>query len=239
MDIIKLDKEKFRLGHTKVFFRAGVLGVMEETREDKIGSVLSWLQSGARGKASRMQFKKLQDQKLALYSCQRAIRSYMMAKTWLWLQIWLAIKPNLKCTQFGKFKKEYEDKIAVAEANIDKAVSECNAVIAVHDRLSAEKNELVLGLQSGGSAVQVYNSSVKFSVLKKHFRILLTKPHDWKMQGMTCKNKLMQPMYALRLKMKPSMEFSKLELKLWLMLQDLEERLKLLNLLLKNVRKTR
>merc|ERR1711902_480001 len=63
-DIIKLDKEKWRLGHTKVFFRAGVLGLMEETREDKIGSVLSWLQAGARGKASRMQFKKLQDQKL-------------------------------------------------------------------------------------------------------------------------------------------------------------------------------
>merc|ERR1712054_484422 len=80
-DIIKLDKEKWRLGHTKVFFRAGVLGLMEETREDKIGSVLSWLQAGARGKASRMQFKKLQDQKLALYACQRAIRAYMMAKT--------------------------------------------------------------------------------------------------------------------------------------------------------------
>merc|ERR1712073_189683 len=65
MDAVKLDKEKFRLGHTKVFFRAGILGWMEEAREDKIGSVLSWLQSGARGKASRMQFKKLQDQKLA------------------------------------------------------------------------------------------------------------------------------------------------------------------------------
>ena len=26
MDIVKLDKEKFRLGHTKVFFRAGQLG---------------------------------------------------------------------------------------------------------------------------------------------------------------------------------------------------------------------
>merc|ERR1719297_301179 len=153
-DIIKLDKEKWRLGHTKVFFRAGVLGLMEETREDKIGSVLSWLQAGARGKASRMQFKKLQDQKLALYACQRAIRAYMMAKTWKWMQIWLAIKPNLKCTQFGKYKKEYEDKIAVAEANIDKAIAECNAVVAVHEKLSAEKNELVLALQSGGSAVQ-------------------------------------------------------------------------------------
>ena len=84
---------------------------MEEIREDKIGSVLSWLQSGARGKASRMQFKKLQDQKLALYACQRAIRMYMTAKTWLWMQIWLSIKPHLKCTQFGKYKKEYEDKI--------------------------------------------------------------------------------------------------------------------------------
>merc|ERR1719308_516899 len=122
---VKLDKEKFRLGHTKVFFRAGILGYMEEVREDKIGSVLSWLQAGARGKASRMQFKKLQDQKLALYCCQRAIRAMMLSKTWLWLQIWLAIKPNLKCTQFGKYKKEYEDKIALAEANIDKAIAEC------------------------------------------------------------------------------------------------------------------
>merc|ERR1719189_1092873 len=154
MDAVKLDKEKFRLGHTKVFFRAGILGWMEEQREDKIGSVLSWLQSGARGKASRMQFKKLQDQKLALYACQRAIRVMMMAKTWKWMQIWLAIKPNLKCTQFGKYKKEYEDKIAEASANIDKAVADCQAVIDVHTKLSAEKNELVLALQSGGSAVQ-------------------------------------------------------------------------------------
>merc|ERR1712165_304433 len=154
MEIVKMDKEKFRLGHTKVFFRAGQLGKMEEIREDRIGSVLAWLQSGARGKASRMQFKKLQDQKLALYSCQRAIKTYMIAKTWLWMQIWLAIKPNLKCTQFGKYKKEYEDKIAVAEANIDKAVAECTAVTDVHAKLSAEKNELVLALQSGGSAVQ-------------------------------------------------------------------------------------
>merc|ERR1711892_1162897 len=151
---VKLDKEKFRLGHTKVFFRAGILGYMEEVREDKIGSVLSWLQAGARGKASRMQFKKLQNQKLALYCCQRAIRSMMMAKTWKWLQIWLAIKPNLKCTQFGKYKKEYEDKIALAEANIDKAVAECDAVVTVHERLSGEKQELSLALSSGGSAVQ-------------------------------------------------------------------------------------
>merc|ERR1712156_938732 len=154
MEVVKLDKEKYRLGHTLVFFRAGIGGWMEEQRENKIGSVLAWLQAGARGKTARMQFKKLQDQKLALYSCQRAIMSYMMAKTWLWLQLWLSIEPNLKCTQFGKFKKEYEDKIAEAEANIDGAVATRAKVQAVYDGLAAQKNELALALKSGGSAVQ-------------------------------------------------------------------------------------
>merc|ERR1711994_903173 len=154
LNAVGLEAEKFRLGHTKVFFRAGILGKMEETREDKIGSVLSWLQCGARCKASRMAFKKLQDQKMALYACQRAIRNMMTAKTWLWMQIWLAIKPNLKCTQFGKFKKEYEDKIALAEANIDGALEERAKVQAVYDGLAGQKNELSLALKSGGSAVQ-------------------------------------------------------------------------------------
>merc|ERR1712228_647469 len=154
MDVIKLDKEKFRLGHTKVFFRAGILGFMEEVREDKIGSVLAMLQAQARGKSSRLVFKKMQDQKLALYCLQRTIRNYRIGKTWLWWTLWLSVKPNLKCTKFAQYKAEYEEKIAIAEANIDKAVAECNKVIAEHDRLSAAKNEYVLALQSGGSAVQ-------------------------------------------------------------------------------------
>merc|ERR1712045_111723 len=83
-----------------------------------------------------------------------AIRNLMIAKTWKWMQIWLAIKPNLKCTQFGKYKKEYEDKIALAEANIDKAFADREKVQAVHDGLLGQKNELSLALQSGGSAVQ-------------------------------------------------------------------------------------
>merc|ERR1711963_639553 len=154
MKTIGLDPEKFRLGHTKVFFRAGILGYMEEVREDRIGSVLSWLQAQARGKASRLVFKKLQDQKLALYCLQRTIRNFHIGRTWLWWQLWLAVKPNLKCTKFAQYKAEYEEKIAIAEANIDKAVAECNKVIGEHDVLMAQKNEYVLALQSGGSAVQ-------------------------------------------------------------------------------------
>jgi hypothetical protein len=50
-DIVKLDKEKFRLGHTLVWHMwqdlfpvwAGIGGWMEEQHENKIGSVLAWL----------------------------------------------------------------------------------------------------------------------------------------------------------------------------------------------------
>ena len=151
---VGLDPEKYRLGHTKVFFRAGILGTMEEVREDRIGSVLSWLQSQARGKASRLLFKKMQDQKLALYCLQRTIRNYYIGKTWLWWQLWLAIKPNLKCSKFAQYKAEYEEKIAIAAAHMDKALDARKKVEAVNTRLLTEKNELVLALQSGGSAVQ-------------------------------------------------------------------------------------
>ena len=154
LDVIKLDKEKYRLGHTKVFFRAGILGYMEGVREERIGNVLAWLQAGARGKSARMHFKKLQDQKLALYCVQRSIRNHFIAKTWRWMQLWLFIKPNLKCLQFSKFQSEYKKKIALGEANIDQAVAECKAVTQQHDKLVAEKQEIDLALKSGGSAVQ-------------------------------------------------------------------------------------
>ena len=71
---------------------------------------------------------------------------------WLYFSV---IKPNLKCTQFSKYKKEYEDQIALAEANIGEAMRQCDAVVAKHEALVAEKNELQGVLASGGSAVQV------------------------------------------------------------------------------------
>merc|ERR1711874_33531 len=154
IDTVGLEKEKYRLGHTKVFFRAGVLGQMEETREDRVAQVLSWLQAYCRGKAARMSFKKMQDQKIALYCTQRTIRNYMIGKTWMWWQIWLALKPNLKCTKFAQYKAEYEEKIAIAEANIDRAVADCNKVKGVHAELAKEKEEVLRALDSGGDVVK-------------------------------------------------------------------------------------
>lgn len=154
LDAVHLETEKYRLGHTKVFFRAGTLGYMEEQREDRVALVLSWLQSTARGKQSRIIFKKMQDQKLALYCCQRTIRNHYIGKNWLWWQLWLAIKPKLKCSKFAQFKAEYEKKIEIANKNIDKALADRKRVEAKHQLLLSQKNDLGLALKSGGTAVK-------------------------------------------------------------------------------------
>ena len=127
---------------------------MEEFREDKIGSVISWLQSGARGKASRMEFNVHAKARRALLSCQKAIGSMLMSKTWPWMQIWLAIKPTLRCTHFVKYQEQYISQIEEAEKNIGTAIKECKAVTVVYEKLVAEKTELENVLNSGDSAVQ-------------------------------------------------------------------------------------
>ena len=48
----------------QVFFRAGVLGMMEEIREEKIAQILTWLQSVVRGHMSRATYQKLKAQKV-------------------------------------------------------------------------------------------------------------------------------------------------------------------------------
>ena len=41
---IKLGDEKHKFGHTKLFFKAGVIGDLEDARDEKIASILTSLQ---------------------------------------------------------------------------------------------------------------------------------------------------------------------------------------------------
>merc|ERR1712129_68469 len=112
------------------------------------------------GKQARISFKRQQDQKMALYGCQRTLRNFMIGKTWKWWQIWMALKPNLKCTKFAQYKAEYEEKIAIAEANIDSAVKDCNKVKEVHAQLATEKEEVLRALDSGGDVVKELSDKI-------------------------------------------------------------------------------
>jgi len=53
MDKINLVGDKFQYGHTKIFFRAGILGLMEEIRDDCINNLVAMLQGTIRAPTTR------------------------------------------------------------------------------------------------------------------------------------------------------------------------------------------
>merc|ERR1712106_1007863 len=161
MKTVGLEKEKYRLGHTKVFFRAGVLGMMEEFREERVSKITSWLQSTARGQMSRIQYQKLRDQKIALYVVQRAIRNFMAGKHWLWWQVWLGVKPNLKCFHFAEIKQNLDSKRKEAESKITAEKSARKAAENINAQLADEKAELERTLAGGSDAIRDIEDKVK------------------------------------------------------------------------------
>ena len=63
--------DNYRIGHTKVFFKAGILGQLEEMREEKLSKILSNFQARIRGYLMRGKYSKLQDQRCGSHHCTR------------------------------------------------------------------------------------------------------------------------------------------------------------------------
>lgn len=93
----------------QVFFRAGVLGQMEEFRDERLSRIMSWMQAWARGYLNRKVFKKLQEQRMALTVVQRSLRRYLKLRTWPWWKLWQKVKPLLNASRV-------EDQIAVRKS---------------------------------------------------------------------------------------------------------------------------
>ena len=62
------DQDSYRCGHTKVFFKAGVLGILEELRDDKLTAIVNNLQGWVRGFLQRANHDKLNQQRYFPFS---------------------------------------------------------------------------------------------------------------------------------------------------------------------------
>eukprot|EP00091_Calanus_sinicus_P023463 TRINITY_DN7936_c0_g1_i1.p1 TRINITY_DN7936_c0_g1~~TRINITY_DN7936_c0_g1_i1.p1 ORF type:complete len:423 (-),score=132.58 TRINITY_DN7936_c0_g1_i1:2-1270(-) len=80
MDKVALTGDKFQYGHTKIFFRAGILGLMEEIRDDRINDLVAMFQGAIRAFYARRIYKKLWDHKYGLLVVQRTIRKVVGGK---------------------------------------------------------------------------------------------------------------------------------------------------------------
>ncbi|XP_053958270.1 myosin heavy chain, muscle isoform X7 [Anastrepha ludens] len=153
LESVGLDPDMYRIGHTKVFFRAGVLGQMEEFRDERLGKIMSWMQGWARGYLARRNFKKLQEQRIALKVVQRNLRKYLQLRTWPWYKLWQKIKPLLNVSRVEDEIARLEEKakkaeeLHAAEVKVRKELEALNAKLlaektALLDSLSGEKGQL-------------------------------------------------------------------------------------------------
>merc|ERR1712242_565324 len=93
MDKIEFGRERYRLGHTLVFFRAGALAFLEEKRDDIVIRLLRYLQGQAFLKIRSKEFCKRRDQRELIKVCQRQFRKFMALRDWGWFVIIQKTRP--------------------------------------------------------------------------------------------------------------------------------------------------
>ncbi|XP_017086619.2 myosin heavy chain, muscle isoform X14 [Drosophila eugracilis] len=156
LEAVGLDPDMYRIGHTKVFFRAGVLGQMEEFRDERLGKIMSWMQAWARGYLSRKGFKKLQEQRVALKVVQRNLRKYLQLRTWPWYKLWQKVKPLLNVSRIEDEIARLEEKAKKAEELHAAEVKVRKELEALNAKLLAEKTALLDSLSGEKGALQDY-----------------------------------------------------------------------------------
>merc|ERR1711970_1526638 len=129
---INFEPEKFRCGHTMVFFRAGALAALEEARDGIVLKLIRWMQGEVYGRVKRASFQKKSDQRELMKVIQRNFRKYMTLRTWGWFVIIQKTKPligqiNLEdelrmleeqaVAKFGAYEEQLKTKARLAEEN--------------------------------------------------------------------------------------------------------------------------
>nr|XP_015837788.1 PREDICTED: myosin heavy chain, muscle isoform X18 [Tribolium castaneum] len=193
LEEVGLDPDSYRIGHTKVFFRAGVLGQMEELRDERLGKIVTWMQSWVRGYLSRKEFKRLQEQRLALQVCQRNLRKYLKLRTWPWYKLWQKVKPLLNVTRIEDEIAKLEEKAAKAQEAYEREAKAKKELEGLYSKLLAEKTELLSSLEGEkGSLSEVQERANKLQAQKSDLESQLSETQDRLSQEEDARNQLMQ-----------------------------------------------
>lgn len=91
VEALELDKELYRVGTSKIFFKAGVLAELEERRDALLYDVFSRLQAVARKFSARRQMKKILNRAIAIRTIQRNARVYNELRDWPWWQLYTKV----------------------------------------------------------------------------------------------------------------------------------------------------
>lgn len=111
LEKLNLDRTWYRVGLTKVFFRAGVLAELEDQRDSLIRDIVGRFQSLARGFVQRRIVRKQQHRTEATRIIQRNFQVYLQMQANPWWRLFVRMRPLLGATRQSNEVKKREEEI--------------------------------------------------------------------------------------------------------------------------------
>ncbi|CAM4556545.1 myosin-1B-like [Lepidochelys kempii] len=145
---IDIDQTQYKFGHTKVFFKAGLLGLLEEMRDDKLAQLITRTQAMCRGFLMRVEFKKMMERRESIFCIQYNVRSFMNVKHWPWMKLYFKIKPLLKSAESEKEMANMKEEFEKTKEELAKSEAKRKELEEKMVTLLQEKNDLQLQVQS-------------------------------------------------------------------------------------------
>uniref|UniRef100_A0A673N9W9 Myosin-9 n=1 Tax=Sinocyclocheilus rhinocerous TaxID=307959 RepID=A0A673N9W9_9TELE len=145
---LELDPNLYRIGQSKVFFRAGVLAHLEEERDMKITDVIINFQAWCRGYVARKAFAKRQQQLTAMRVIQRNCAAYLKLRNWQWWRLFTKVKPLLQVSRQEEEMQAKDDELNKVREKQMVAEQQLNEMEVKQQQLNVEKMALQEQLQA-------------------------------------------------------------------------------------------
>ncbi|XP_032897977.1 myosin-7B isoform X1 [Amblyraja radiata] len=145
---LDIDHTQYKFGHTKVFFKAGLLGLLEEMRDERLAKILTMIQARSRGRLMRIEYQKIIERRDALLVIQWNIRAFNAVKNWSWMKLFFKIKPLLKSAETEKEMATMKEEFLKLKEALVKSEAKRKELEEKQVTLIQEKNDLSLQLQA-------------------------------------------------------------------------------------------
>ncbi|XP_022451919.1 myosin-2 isoform X2 [Delphinapterus leucas] len=145
---IDIDHTQYKFGHTKVFFKAGLLGLLEEMRDDKLAQLITRTQARSRGFLARVEYQRMVERRESLFCIQYNIRAFMNVKHWPWMKLFFKIKPLLKSAETEKEMANMKEEFERIKEELAKSEAKRKELEEKMVSLLKEKNDLQLQVQA-------------------------------------------------------------------------------------------
>ena len=148
LEKLGLDRTMYRVGLTKVFFRAGVLADLEEQRDTLIRDIMSNFQSIARGFTQRRMVNKRLYRAEAARIIQRNFAVYLNLCSNPWWSLLVRMKPLLGATQIASEVKKRDELIRKLEFKAQQESTERSRLEEERRKADSEAQRIQQTLES-------------------------------------------------------------------------------------------